>query len=327
MSDPPAQPAAAPAPPAARPWRRRAVRILRSVVLIYLGVALVLAALQTWLIFPGAATQGQRHAVVRPMAGTELVELKASTGEKVVALFGPALRIDGSPHPDARHRPTVIYFYGNGMCLADSIGEFLVLRRRGANVIVAEFLGYGMSGGKPSEAGCYATADAVYRHAVSRPDVDRTKIVAMGWSLGAASAIDLACREPVAGLIAFSAFTSMGEMARKVLPGFPTSLVLRHKFDNIEKIARVRCPILLAHGRRDSIIPHVMSERLAKVAGERLVAHLTYDEADHNDFFEVGGVELMDRVGAFLDEVAARPTGGAAASAPAISPSPATDAR
>ena len=159
MDDAPAQPVAAPVTSVVT-WRRRAVRILRSLVLIYLGVLLVFAALQTWMIFPGAATQGQRHAVVRPMPGTELVELTASTGDNVFALFGPALRVDGSPHPDARRRPTVIYFYGNGMCLADSIGEFNQLRRLGANVLVAEFIGYGMSGGKPSETGCYATADA-----------------------------------------------------------------------------------------------------------------------------------------------------------------------
>ena len=46
------------------------------------------------------------------------------------------------------------------MCMADCCGEFINFRRRGFNMIVPDFLGYGMSGGKPSEQGVYATADA-----------------------------------------------------------------------------------------------------------------------------------------------------------------------
>jgi fermentation-respiration switch protein FrsA (DUF1100 family) len=95
-------------------------------------------------------------------------------------------------------------------------------------------------------------------------------------------------------------------MARKVLPGFPVSLVLRHKFENERKIRQVTCPILIGHGRRDSIIPYAMSERLAAAAGDRVVSHVTYDEADHNDLFEVGGEELMGHVKVFLDDVAGR---------------------
>jgi pimeloyl-ACP methyl ester carboxylesterase len=284
-------------------WKRRGWRAVRVLLFSYLGVCLVLSLLQTTMIFPGAATQGQRHAVVRPMPGTELLSLKTKQSETVAALFGPALTPEGRPHPEARSRPTVLFFYGNGMCMADAIGIFLELRRQGANVIVSDFLGFGMSGGKPSEQGCYDTADAVYAHAVGRADVDPKKIVPMGWSLGAATAIDLASREPVAGVATFSAFTSMADMARRVLPIFPSSLLLKHRFETERKIATLKCPIFLAHGRRDSIIPSFMSERLARVAGDRVVDTMFIDEADHNDFFEVGGLELSARIKAFLDRI------------------------
>ena len=82
------------------------------------------------------------------------------TGRAIVALFGKALQRDGQPMADAGHRPTIIYFYGNGACMAYSTDVFDHVRRLGANVIVPDFEGYGMSGGKPSEAGCYAAADA-----------------------------------------------------------------------------------------------------------------------------------------------------------------------
>src|SRR5439155_8969155 len=174
------------------------------------------------LIFPGAATQGHPDAVVRPAGGAQIVSLTASTGDTVTALFGPALTPDGRPHSDALHRPTILYFYGNGMCMADCEGQFEKFRRRGFNMMVPDFLGYGMSGGKPSEQGVYATADACFEHLLTRRDVDAKKIVPFGWSLGSAAAIHLASTRQVPCLVLVSAVTSIADMARSVFPIMPT---------------------------------------------------------------------------------------------------------
>src|SRR6185503_8795814 len=113
------------------------------------------------------------------------------------------------------------------------------------------------------EKGVYATAEAAYAHLMSRDDVDKNKIIVGGWSLGAAAALELASKHRVAGVMTFSAFTSMGEMARRVMPILPTSLLLRHHFENEKKIRQLDLPMLIVHGRRDSIIPFDMSRRLA----------------------------------------------------------------
>jgi fermentation-respiration switch protein FrsA (DUF1100 family) len=188
------------------------------------------------------------------------------------------------------------------MCMADAIGEFNKLRRLGNNVIVADYLGYGMSSGKPSEAGCYATGEAVWNHVIGRDDVDKGRIVPMGWSLGAGTAIELARTKPIAALALFSPFTSIADMAKRVLPLFPSSLLLRHRFENERKLADVKVPILIMHGTRDSIIPFDMSQRLAAVAGDRAAFH-PVEGADHNDLFDVGGPELFETIGRFLDKV------------------------
>ena len=56
------------------------------------------------------------------------------------------------------------------MCLAASKPEFDRFRRLGLNVIVPDYIGYGMSEGHPSEKGCTATADAAYDYLVSSED-------------------------------------------------------------------------------------------------------------------------------------------------------------
>lgn len=266
----------------------------------------MLAALQTSLIFPGAASQGQKQAIVRPSDDEELLSLRTPKGEHVAAIFGKALKAGYGRdfREDASDRPTVIYFYGNGMCMADCMGEFLRLRHDGFNVIVVEFVGYGMSSGKPSEEGCYASADAAYDYLLSRNDINRNKIVPLGWSLGAAAAIDLASRKPVAGIVTISAFTSMHDMARKLMPFMPTSLMLRHHFENERKLRSIDVPIFIAHGKLDDIIPYEMSDRLAKVA-KGPVTRMTIDDAHHNDVFEIGGGQLEHAIANFIERITA----------------------
>jgi len=275
---------------------------LRIAALVYVGLCIVLAVFQTAIIFPGAATQGRADCVVRPFQGSELVELKTTDGEKVVALFGPAMTATGTAHPDAKNRPTLLYFYGNGMCMADCEGEFLKFRQRGFNVMIPDFLGYGMSGGKPSEAACYATADAAYEHLRTRKDIDPNRIIASGWSLGGAVAVDLASRKKVVALAIFSTFTRLADAAREHMPYVPASLLLRHRFDSLKKIPQVTCATLIGHGRRDPIIPFAMSERLAEAAGGP-VLRLVVEDAGHNDFFVIGAPKIHGALKQLIDEL------------------------
>lgn len=281
--------------------KRWAWRIVRGGLLIYLGLMLVISALQTKLIFPGAMTQGQAHAIVPELAGTDLARVDTAQGQ-VAVLFGePMGDGDATSKEDRSSRPTVLFFYGNGMCMADAIGIFNDLRRLGNNVVLVDYPGYGMSAGKPSEMGVYTAGGVAHDFAVYRKGVDRRKIIPIGWSLGAAAAIDVAAREPIAGLVILSPFTSMTDMARRTLPLFPTSLILKHRFENERQLANVKCPIFIAHGSNDSIIPASMSDRLAAVAGDKLRANVRLD-SDHNDLFEVGGDRFIEQIDAFVDE-------------------------
>ena len=154
------------------------MRIARLIGLVYIGTLIVITSFQTRIIFPGQETQGQDYAQVRPRPGTELVHLKSRRGEPIVALYGPALTPEGRPDLDAAGHPTLIYFYGNAMCLNDASGQFERFRRLGLNVIIPDYLGYGMSGGSASEKGCRATSDAVYDYLVESRGIKPSRIVA-----------------------------------------------------------------------------------------------------------------------------------------------------
>lgn len=250
-----------------------------------------MSLLQGCLIFPGQSTQGQRHAVIGPSRDSELVELTTSTGDRIAVLFGQAMIPDGAIRADAATRPTLIFFYGNAMCLADAVGFCRGWRKLGANVLGVEYPGYGMSSGKPGEAPFYAAADAAYDYLAGRPDIDKTKIIPVGLSIGTGVAVELATRRPVAALVLFSPYTSLDDLAREVMPFLPTGLILKHHFRNEQKIGSLTVPILMVHGRNDSIIPVEMSERLAKAATQARVTRIVV-ETDHNDLFELAGDEI-----------------------------------
>jgi fermentation-respiration switch protein FrsA (DUF1100 family) len=279
---------------------KRRVLICAATAVVLVGLALAARdSLECKLIFPGAATQGRSDAVVRASSAYELIPLRTRDGTRIVAQFGRALDSAGLPAATPERRPTVLFFYGNGSCVAFMSGEFERFRRLGVNVLMPEFPGYGMSEGQPSERGFYAAGDAAYDYLLTRPEVDPRQIVLAGWSMGAAVAIDLASRRPALALITVSAFTTLPAVAHALVPWLPASLILRSRFDNRTKIAAVSCPIFIAHGTRDGLVPPAMAAQLAAAArGPVITCQVT--GAGHNDVFLVGGDALWGALGTFI---------------------------
>jgi pimeloyl-ACP methyl ester carboxylesterase len=262
---------------------------------------------QTSLIFPGRQTQGLPVAKVESREGVELVRARTPSGDQIAGLFGAAQDTSGHPVADPRSRPTMLFFYGNENHLAcrNVAHVFDGLRRIGANVLIPEYVGYGLSTGDACEAGCYATADAAFQHLLSRNDNDPGRIVVAGASLGGAVAIDLASREcRVAGLVTLITFTSMPDMARVLQPTLPIWRFIRHKFESERKMPRVKCPALLIHSTGDALVPYSMADRLASACAGP-VSRLKIEGAGHSsvEMLEGGGNLIYDAMTEFLTRI------------------------
>jgi hypothetical protein len=204
----------------------------------------------------------------------------------------------------------VLYFYGNAQCIAYS-AETVDFGRMGLNVLVPDYVGYGMSAGQASDDGVYRTAEAAYAYLVQQRHIAPCRIVVAGRSMGGAAAVYLASRHPVGGLATFSTFTTLGEAAHRVVPWLPAETMLGHRMDNLARMAKVACPVWVAYGGADVVVPPAMSERLASAAPPASHAQrVCILRADHNNLFQVGGPDLLSRFAQFVQQSTA-PRAGA----------------
>jgi fermentation-respiration switch protein FrsA (DUF1100 family) len=202
----------------------------------------------------------------------DFLKLTSADGTRITAVY--------LPNPAATY--TLLFSHGNAEDIGDNLQFFLQLRAAGFAVFAYDYHGYGTSGGTPSEKAIYADVDAAYEYLTSALKVPPERIISFGRSVGTGAAVDLAARKPVAGLIVQSGFTT----AFRVLTKVP--LVPFDKFRNIDKIQRVRCPILFMHGRADEVIPFSHGLQLYERAkGSKM--SLWVDGAHHNDFELIAG--------------------------------------
>lgn len=130
------------------------------------------------------------------------------------------------------------------------------------SLALVNYRGYGQSEGKPSEAALFADAETVFDALAARADVDRSRIVLLGRSLGSGVAVHLASRRAVAGLVLVSPYDSMIAVGQRHYPFLPVGLLLKHPFDALALAPKVSAPLVAIVGERDGIIPPEHSRRL-----------------------------------------------------------------
>jgi fermentation-respiration switch protein FrsA (DUF1100 family) len=127
-------------------------------------------------------------------------------------------------------------------------------------------------------------------------------MVYLGESLGAAVALRLALEHPPAGLVLRSPFTSLVEVGRLHYPFLPVRALLADRYESIERVGRLRAPLLVLAGGRDRIVPPAQSRRLYAAAPQPK-RFVLLDDADHNDLELLAGRRLLGEVLAFVRQV------------------------
>ena len=256
------------------------------------AVPLVMFFLLWWqqdslLYMPRQGGYRVRPEHVPPLQNYEELSLICLDGTKITAWFikQHARRLGSCP--------TILFLHGNAGTMGDRLDNARGLfASAGANILMVEYRGYGTSDGEPSEDGLMLDAQAgldyiqgelharagqgsvwSQPHAgliavlcawAGRKDVDRSRVVVFGRSLGGAVALWLAHRNPrqVRGVIAENTFTSVRDMALplfpmlRLLPPRLLALLQASHWDSLARVAELPVPVLFIAGEQDEVVPH-----------------------------------------------------------------------
>lgn len=175
----------------------------------------------------------------------------------------------------------IIYFHGNAGNL-DRWGEVVYpYVDWGYDVVIPDFRGYGKSTGKRTEAKLFSDAQAIYDAYTST--IPESKVILFGRSLGTSMAVFLAANNHPGKLILETPFYSLQSLAQKVVPIFPSRLLLRFPFNSNEYIRDVKCPVFIFHGTEDEVVPYEQAERLFKLIPNAQGTFYTIEGGTHND--------------------------------------------
>lgn len=257
-----------------------------ALLAIYLAWLALLYAGQRSMMFPGVRLfpAGELRSLPDRV---EAVSLGASYGEVRVYL----LRADAT-----EPAPALLYFHGNAELAAHNIPLLEPLTALGLHVLLVEYPGYAGADGAPTRASLVEAALVAHAWAAARADVDPARIVAMGRSVGSGPTLELAQERPIAAVVLLSAFATLDPFANRMgAPGW----LIRDRFDNLAAARGYGGPLLLFHGRADTIIPFAHSQALSRAAAN---ARLVAMDCRHNDcpYFDAGFMHTLE---SFLREV------------------------
>lgn len=261
--------------------KRVLVTVLSILALCYLGLMAAACGLQRSVLFPAPRSPSQ--------------EPPDRPGFRRIAPPGGPV-VDVLHLPARPGEPTMVHFHGNGEQLSNLVVLGEALRERGVGFLAVEYPGYGTNPGSPSEESIYRAAEVAIAE-LRAAGVGPEATVLSGRSLGGATAVEMARRGHGARLVLLATFTSVADMADRLLPFLPTRWLVKDPFDSASKAPSITVPVLIFHGDQDEVVPVEMGQRLG-----RLFPHATMEtipDARHNDLLERTWPALVDRIAAF----------------------------
>ncbi len=255
--------------PALPPWSRALLFVALTAVALYAAVIALLWWGQERLLFQPEKLPAEH----RFMHGDDVQEVWIEVpGARLNALH---LQL---PNPAG----VVFFLHGNAGNLESWFVNAEFYRRANIDLFMIDYRGYGKSSGRiQSQAELEADVRAAW--ATLAPRYAGKKRVIFGRSLGTALAATLAAELQPELTVLVSPYSSMAALAREHYAWVPQA-VLRYPLRTDAALARVKSPVLLAHGGLDTLIAPRHSEVLRAAAPQAQL--LLVPQAGHNDIHQ-----------------------------------------
>ena len=193
---------------------------------------------------------------------------------------------------------TILFFHGNAGNLFNRVYKLNELNKLDLNILIISWRGFSGNEGKPTEKNLYHDAEKSIKWLNNR-GIDNKNIILYGESLGTGVATELGKKNTFGGIILESPFTSIAKAAKIYYPYLPINLLLKDKYDSIEKIQSITAPILIIHGKKDNIVPQKMGLELFEKASEPKFNYFPENDdhmMEYND-------ELLNNIKLFINKI------------------------
>lgn len=261
------------------------IRLIGFLAAIYVLVLGALYLLQRSLMYFPDRTRPEPAAFgVGEMA---VVTLTTADGLDLVAWWRA---------PEAEGAPVVVLFHGNAGHIGNRGFKVRPFLDQGWGVLLTTWRGYSGNAGRPTEQGLYSDGRAALGF-LEAQGIGRGHMVLYGESLGSGVAVHMAfeaeaAEDPVGAVVLEAPFTSAGDVGARQYPIFPIRYLIRDRYDSLAKIGRVRAPLLIVHGERDSVVAPAFGRRLLEAANQPKEGHFI-PGAGHNNLFEFGAAAVV----------------------------------
>jgi uncharacterized protein len=221
------------------------------------------------------------------------VSIKVPNGE---SLSGWYFKIPGA-------KKTVMVSHGNAGNIQHRLELCPLLLSTGCSVLLYDYAGYGKSTGSPSLPKVCADALAAFDYLTNDQHIHASDVIIYGESIGCGVTSELSMKRRAGAIILQSPFTSLPACGADKLPFlrlYPDWIFPAPHLDNLEIMKNAHPPLLIIHGKKDSILPYQYSERIMAEAVEPKTLVLLPD-AGHNDVCCVNVQQSMQALKKFVD--------------------------
>jgi pimeloyl-ACP methyl ester carboxylesterase len=188
--------------------------------------------------------------------------------------------IEGIYFKVPKSRGVVFYLKGNSRSIK-GWGKFAKdFLSNGYDFFMFDYRGFGKSKGKRNQTNLFNDAQHIYKWLNETYPED--KIIVYGRSLGSGIAARVASWNNPKMLILDSPYYSFYHFVKQFFFLFPLKYILRYDIRTDIYLSETRCPIYLIHGVKDRLFPISHSQRLKKIAPERIEL-FEIDKAHHNN--------------------------------------------
>ena len=195
--------------------------------------------------------------------------------------------------------PNILFFYGNGETANDYNGIAPLYTQIGVNFFVADYRGYGRSGGWPSFTAMLSDSVKVldYLEGMLQSDGYSGRIFVMGRSMGRHSAFELAASHGgrLGGVIIESGRPILGNFVYGLTPQDARELEAAY----LAKVSSIAIPSLVIHGEQDTLAPVEQAVQMHHAFQSEDKRLLTIPGAGHNDLLYRGVDEYFSAIREF----------------------------